>query len=111
MFDCASLPVVCVPVVRATALHQRFDVPRLGFTAAQQLFELQEWKWKLEMYGCPKQRSKPSHTQQVYLFWVKILQVMQREDRLKSFPEGLKLPGDPFIQSPVNYQLQQKKPG
>lgn len=36
---------------------------------------------------------------------------MQREDRLKSFPEGLKLPGDPFIQSPVNYQLQQKKPG
>lgn len=40
-----------------------------------------------------------------YLFWVKILQVVQWEDRLKSFPKRLELPGDPFVQSPVHHQL------
>lgn len=35
-----SWPVVCVPVVWATTLHQRFDIPCLGFTATQQLFKL-----------------------------------------------------------------------
>lgn len=36
--------VVCVAVVRSTALHQCLDVPRLWFTATQQLVKLQQEK-------------------------------------------------------------------
>lgn len=41
-FRFTSWPVMCVPMVWATTLHQRFDVPCLRFTAAQQLFKLQK---------------------------------------------------------------------
>lgn len=34
---------------------------------------------------------------------------MQREDRLKSFPERLKLPRDPFVEGPVHHQLQEQR--
>lgn len=32
---------------------------------------------------------------------------MEGKHRLKAFPEGLKLPGYSFIQSPVDHQLQE----
>ena len=37
-------PVMCVPVVRPTALHQGLHVPGLGFAAAQQLVQLWDRK-------------------------------------------------------------------
>lgn len=40
------------------------------------------------------------------LFRIKVLQVLQRKDRLKSFPKRLKLPGDALIECPVDHQLQ-----
>ena len=40
-----------------------------------------------------------------HLLWVEILQVVQGEDRLKAFPEGLKLPGHALVQGPVHHQL------
>lgn len=41
-FHFTSWPVMCVPMVRATTLHQRLDIPCLRFTATQQLFKLQK---------------------------------------------------------------------
>lgn len=40
-----------------------------------------------------------------HLLRVEILQVVEREHRLEAFPEGLKLPGHAFVQSPVDHQL------
>ena len=37
-------PVMCVAVVRPTALHQRLHIPGLGFAAAQQLVQLGDRK-------------------------------------------------------------------
>lgn len=42
-----------------------------------------------------------------HLLWIEILQVVEGEHRLKAFPEGLKLPGHSFVQSPVDHQLQE----
>lgn len=41
-----------------------------------------------------------------HLFRIEVLQVVQREDRLKSFPKRIKLPGDALIECPVDHQLQ-----
>lgn len=41
-----------------------------------------------------------------HLFRIEVLQVVQREDRLKSFPKRLKLPRDTLIERPVDHQLQ-----
>ena len=40
-----------------------------------------------------------------HLFWVEALQVGQREDWLKPFSQGFKLPGHPFHKSPVDHEL------
>lgn len=42
-----------------------------------------------------KAKTKPKTN--TYLLWVEILQVMQRKDRLESFPKGLKLSRHSFI--------------
>jgi len=40
------------------------------------------------------------------LFRIEVLQVLQRKNRLKSFPKRLKLPRDALIECPVDHQLQ-----
>lgn len=74
-------PVMCVAMVRSTALHQRLDIPRLWFTATQQLVKLRQERRENEqhMQGGVlfshrvkmNKENKPKLNH--YLLWIEIL--------------------------------------
>lgn len=55
--------------------------------------------------GVNRANENPRGPIRSHLFRVEVLQVVEREHRLEAFPEGLKLPGHAFVQSPIDHQL------